>query len=247
MTQRVPRLYKLLRGTILHPQWLADRYHSKKMRLMKDVRNSVVLDIGSGKGAFAKELATHNQVFSLDYPATAIRYEATCDVYGDVRRLPFRNASVDVAIFFEVLEHVTEPAIAMAEISRILKPGGKLIASVPFVYPIHDAPYDYWRFTRYGIMEMLGQFSLEMKQVKSHGNAFVTVLQMLNMVILEVAWNLWKIQPAYLILLGLPLYSVCLLSNLLGGLFALLPIPSNLCLGYSFVAIRVDDPPSNSI
>lgn len=238
MAQQAPRLYKLLRGTILHPQWLADRYHSRKKNLVKDIRDSVVLDIGSGKGAFAKSLAACNQVFSLDYPATAIRYEAACDVYGDVRRLPFRTASVDVAIFFEVLEHVAEPAAAMAEISRVLKPGGKLIASVPFVYPVHDAPYDYWRFTRYGIEELLGQYSLEMAVVKSHGNAFVAILQMQNMAILELAWNLWKAHPAYLIPLGLPLYLACLLSNLLGCLFVFFPKSSNLCLGYSFIATR---------
>jgi SAM-dependent methyltransferase len=238
MTPKIPRLYELLRGTFLHPQWLADRYHSKKRKLLRGVRNCLVLDIGSGKCTLSRELAENNLVFGLDYPATATRYESRCDVFGDVRCLPFRSASVDVALFFEVLEHVAEPFVAVAEISRVLRPGGKIIGSVPFAYPIHDAPFDYWRFSGHGIKEMLDRSSLEVEIMEVHGNSFVSILQMHNLAILELAWMLWKRHPFYLVPLGIPLYLACLLANLMGAILILLPNSNALCLGYSFVARR---------
>ena len=57
----------------------------------------------------------------------------------------------DAVLMFEVLEHVEDPFLAANEILRVLKVRGVLLLSTPFVFGIHDAPYDYWRFTKYGL------------------------------------------------------------------------------------------------
>lgn len=64
---------------------------------------------------------------------------------------PLVTSSFDVVILSDVLEHIREPALLMAEISRILKPGGYLLLNVPFAYWIHEAPYDYYRYTRFAL------------------------------------------------------------------------------------------------
>jgi SAM-dependent methyltransferase len=60
-------------------------------------------------------------------------------------------SSFDVVILSDVLEHIREPELLMSEISRILKPGGYLLLNVPFAYWIHEAPYDYYRYTRFAL------------------------------------------------------------------------------------------------
>jgi SAM-dependent methyltransferase len=70
----------------------------------------------------------------------------------------FADASVDAVFCLEVLEHVRNPRQAAAEIFRILRPGGHLIGSTPFLLGIHDAPADYFRFTRHGLNLLFSQF-----------------------------------------------------------------------------------------
>lgn len=81
------------------------------------------------------------------------------DVIADVQQLGcFENASVDVVFLLEVLEHVGDPTLALAEIHRVLRPGGTLILSTPFALEIHDAPADYYRFTHHGLERLLARF-----------------------------------------------------------------------------------------
>ena len=66
----------------------------------------------------------------------------------------FNDSSVDIIICMEVLEHVKNPFNASKEIQRVLKPNGILIASTVFIYPLHEIPNDFYRFTRYGVDEL---------------------------------------------------------------------------------------------
>ena len=81
----------------------------------------------------------------------------TLDVVGDVDYLGsiedcsfFKNETFDVVIILSVLEHVANPFLAAQEISRIVKPKGKVYIQTPFLYKVHNpTPNDYWRFTEY--------------------------------------------------------------------------------------------------
>lgn len=78
------------------------------------------------------------------------------DVVGSVEDLSmFDDASFDGVFCMEVLEHVQQPFDAARELARILKPGGVLVGSTPFLLGIHDAPHDYFRYTKYGISLLL--------------------------------------------------------------------------------------------
>lgn len=76
------------------------------------------------------------------------------DIVASVYELPFRDGEFDIVLCLSVLEHLKEPARAILEIRRVLKMNGKIIVSVPFLFPIHDAPNDYWRFTKFGLKEL---------------------------------------------------------------------------------------------
>lgn len=69
--------------------------------------------------------------------------------------LPFVDESFDTVLMSDVLEHVRLPQLLCCEIQRVLVPGGCLIGNIPFAYPIHEAPHDYFRYTQYGLRHLL--------------------------------------------------------------------------------------------
>lgn len=76
------------------------------------------------------------------------------DTVGDGHALPFASSVFDQIVCSEVLEHLVNPQIAVAEMFRVLKPRGQLLLTTPFVYPLHEAPHDYQRFTQYGLVHL---------------------------------------------------------------------------------------------
>lgn len=80
------------------------------------------------------------------------------NVYGDVQRIPLRGKSVDCIICTEVLEHLPRPGRCVDEIRRLLRDGGLVLASVPFLYPVHADPFDYQRFTEDGLRNLFKEF-----------------------------------------------------------------------------------------
>lgn len=86
---------------------------------------------------------------------TCIHDQKLVDIFASADDMPFENASFDTILCTNVLEHVANMEKAFSEISRVIKSGGYLIMSVPFLYPAHEIPHDFYRFTRYGIEHQL--------------------------------------------------------------------------------------------
>jgi SAM-dependent methyltransferase len=83
-----------------------------------------------------------------------IRKGPGVDIVASVYELPFEDDRFANVLCMSVLEHLEDPARAISEMRRVLRPGGRIIVSVPFLFPIHDAPGDYWRFTKFGIRHL---------------------------------------------------------------------------------------------
>lgn len=83
------------------------------------------------------------------------------DICGDLCAIPFEDASIDVALVTEVLEHCVNPFAAVAELHRVVKPGGLLFVTSPFIWSWHgtDDYKDYWRFTHQGWELLFRDFS----------------------------------------------------------------------------------------
>ncbi len=89
--------------------------------------------------------------------------------------LPFRDGSFDAVLCTSVLEHVDNAEEAIAEIARTLRPGGQLLITAPFLYPTHEAPYDFWRTTHFGLERILRRHGLEVGNVAAQGGPFMLV------------------------------------------------------------------------
>jgi len=124
-----------------------------------------LLDAGSGNQPFADWYdAQVERVVALD----AAPLEGV-SVLGFADQLPFRAGSFDTVLCTEVLEHVTNAERACAELFRVLRPGGHLLVTVPYLYPTHEAPYDFRRFTHYGLRSLLERHGLEVVSLDAKG------------------------------------------------------------------------------
>jgi SAM-dependent methyltransferase len=101
--------------------------------------------------------------------------------------LPFEDESFDTVLCTSVLEHVSNADGAMGEIARVLRPGGHALVTLPFLYPTHEAPYDFQRFTHYGAAGLARRHGLEVLDVAAQGGP---VLMVLHYAVLTVSQGL---------------------------------------------------------
>jgi len=87
-------------------------------------------------------------------------------VIADAHHLPFASGTFPQIVTSEVLEHLADPPRAAQEMSRVLTAGGRLILTTPFVYPVHEAPHDYQRFTVYGLSRLFSLAGFHVEQIK---------------------------------------------------------------------------------
>jgi SAM-dependent methyltransferase len=166
--RRLRRLLSHIRNWPLHPQWLLSQADetSDLDHALRGLRGRV-LDIGCAGRRLARRLPADAHYIGLDYPMTAVSmYRTQPDVFGDARCLPFANASADAVILKDVLEHIRGPSQALAEISRVLRAGGSLVLWMPFMYPIHDAPHDFQRFTSHAMEAYLDDHGFRVRLCK---------------------------------------------------------------------------------
>jgi len=233
-------LLGLLKGTIFHPQWMTDRFHLQSKKSLEELSNVVILDIGSGNAGYLELIHSSNTLYTIDYPATNQKYQTLPEIYSDARCLPIADKKVDVVLLFEVLEHVAESKRVLREVQRVLKPDGEFYLSVPFLYPIHDAPNDYWRFTVYGIKAILMNNGFETTRLITHGNTLVAALQMFNLGLLEICRDIYHRNKAFGLFTGLLAYPFIFTINLLAWPLLYLPLGKAGNFGY-FLTARLKD------
>jgi SAM-dependent methyltransferase len=114
--------------------------------------------------------------------AIDIRRGTGVDLLTDAHALALADASFDVVLCTEVLEHLREPQRAIDEMHRVLKPGGSLLLTTRFLFPIHDAPHDYYRFTKYGLQHLLRRFEiLELNEETTTMGTLAVLVQRVGM------------------------------------------------------------------
>ncbi|MGY8814422.1 MAG: class I SAM-dependent methyltransferase [Gammaproteobacteria bacterium] len=206
MLRKIKKATHFLVNTPFHPQWLI---HGVKENFLQDVSRTIggnVLDIGCSHKLTKEYLNGDVQYIGLDYFTAITLYDSSPDIFGNAENLLFLNNSIDAVFLLDVLEHIKNPGLCMQEITRVLTAGGKLIFNVPFMYPIHDAPYDYQRWTIYGLRNLLEQNNLSVAQEDSIGNSFETSGLLLNLAICKtIVTLLEKRHPGSIAIIILPL------------------------------------------
>lgn len=126
----------------------------KKIRTRLSSIYGRVLVLGAGYDPYRSMLSNASSVLITDISDDSNQL----DMIADAHDLPFDDEEFDCVIALEVFEHLVNPSVASSEMFRVLKPGGKAIISIPFLFHIHGDPHDYNRFTQQGLQTLFGNF-----------------------------------------------------------------------------------------
>lgn len=131
-----------------------------------------VLDAGAGETPYKPLFAVHRYLAAdLAVGDTTWSY-SSLDVRADLAALPFAPAVFDAALNIVTLEHVRDPARVLAEIARVLKPGGRLLLATPHEWEQHQQPHDYFRYTSHGVRHLLEQAGFAVATLEPAGGFF---------------------------------------------------------------------------
>lgn len=120
---------------------------------------SRVLNIGSG-GTIMQAIQKNLKHSDIVVQSTDIDPDRKPDIVDDLTDTKLAPESFDFIVCSEVLEHVTKPHIAAENLFNILKPGGRCLVTTPYIFPTHDAPHDYFRYTEFGLRYLFSKFEI---------------------------------------------------------------------------------------
>jgi SAM-dependent methyltransferase len=134
-----------------------------------------ILDVGCGEQPY-KALLAGRALVGVNLDAE----NADPDVIADGLRLPFKAGRFPAAVCTQVIEHVTDPGLLLREIGRCLRPGGLLLLSGPMYWPLHEEPFDFWRFTRHGMKRILADNGFDLVELRDDGHAVAMAVTAVN-------------------------------------------------------------------
>lgn len=132
-----------------------------------------VLDAGAGTQPY-RDLFAHAEYESADFEAVEKDYARSTYVC-DLAAIPVENGRFDAVILNQVLEHLPDPGAVLRELHRVLKPGGRLICTCPLFYEEHEQPYDFYRYTQFGLRHLFGRAGFGVERLEWMEGFFGTV------------------------------------------------------------------------
>ena len=141
-----------------------------------------VVDVGAGDAPY-RELFAHADYVTVEWSESPHDGAVTADVQASAERMPFDDASADAAILTQVLEHVPQPADVVAEVFRILRPGGAVFVTAPLAWELHELPHDYFRYTEPALRMLLAGAGFEAIDVQARNDCFTTLAQLTRNVV----------------------------------------------------------------
>jgi SAM-dependent methyltransferase len=132
---------------------------------------SKVIDLGAGECQYKKYFEKCEYVSQDVCCYEGFNYPKL-DIVSDITKIPVKDGTFDYALCTEVIEHVYDTRGMFKEISRILKPGGKVYMTVAANAPEHQIPHDYFRFTRYSARKLAEDYGFEVERLEPAGGYF---------------------------------------------------------------------------
>jgi SAM-dependent methyltransferase len=140
---------------------------------------SRLLDVGAGNSPY-RELFAHLVYESNDWQHSLHPGARAVDHIGPAHAIPVADAQYDAVFCTQVLEHVPNPREVLAEICRVLKPGGHLYMTVPLAWELHEQPFDFFRYTAHGLWTMLSDTGFDQLDIRPRNDSPSTLAQLLR-------------------------------------------------------------------
>lgn len=204
------------------------------LNVIADVRvGAKVIDVGGGRRQTYLDyidMDSADEFMSVDIEFTGPgKYRQVC---ASVTDMPFETGSIDTVLCFNLLEHVFDHCGAISEISRVLRPRGVMYGWTPFIFQVHGAPDDYWRYSDTSMVQLLSAAGFNAKATY-HGSTFTAIFDMLAPYCKFGPLT----RPVRIVLAGLALLTTSAVAKLAGRVGS--PRPWDCPNGVWFVAARV--------
>lgn len=151
-----------------------DRFLLKKqIKAVSHYVRGEVLDVGAGGNDRYSNMFKHDKYLKMD-----VHEGDNVDVVGSAEAIPFPEESFDSVVCTQVFEHLARPHICAKEIYRVLRKGGHVVITVPQMNELHEEPYDFFRYTKFGLEQLFGDVGFKMIECNQRGGFFTTIAQM---------------------------------------------------------------------
>lgn len=166
-------------GVVISPVYIVRRGLHKAILDLSPAVGGSVLDLGCGTKPYESLFTKARSYTGVDIEVSGHDHaDSKVDVFYDGKTLPFPDASFDSVVSFEVFEHVFNIEEVLAEASRVLKPGGRFLLTIPFAWEEHEVPYDFARYTSYGIEHLLRRAGFDCIRTVKSSTAVLAMAQL---------------------------------------------------------------------
>jgi SAM-dependent methyltransferase len=219
-------------GLFINPFFIARKALWKAIQEVAPDLQGDLLDVGCGRKPY-KKLFNVSSYTGMDIENPGHSHQGEdIDVFYDGKTFPFQDNAFDSILCNQVLEHVFNPESFLKEINRVLKPGGKILLSVPFVWDEHEQPFDYARYSTFGLNHLFNNAGLEIVKHKKTVNNMGVVFQLM-------AVYIYKLIVSKSGVLNMLTNIIFITPITLGGLFWGLVLPSGTDFYLDHVVIAV--------
>lgn len=218
---------------LVNPAYLMRRGLAEAIRNRADKMDGTLLDFGCGARPYESLFNVQNYI-GLDIEVSGHPPDGKKpDIYYDGKHIPLEDESVDHVFAAEVFEHVFNAQELYREIFRVLKPGGTFLMTCPFVWPLHEQPYDFARYTPYALASELSNAGFSDLDVEKKGHPIEVIFQLLLNYLHENMLPKWNLARGALSLV------YCLSLNPAARLLAsILPDSNTLYLSNVTLAVK---------
>jgi len=171
---------------------------NKSIKKYSDEIKGMTLDVGAGKSPYKKFFKNSTEYIRLD----KFDHNSKPDIIADATKIPLKSNSIDSVVCFQLLEHVQDPQRVIDEIYRVLKKNGVCLLTTHMATALHGEPYDYFRFTKYALRDILFK-KFKYVKVEANGGALLSIMQL-------IVWGISEKLPK---VLSLPLV---IILNIIG-------------------------------
>lgn len=224
-----------LTGLFTNPFYFSRKGLFKAISTNSGFIKGKVLDVGCGSKPY-KNLFSWVEYTGIDIAQNGHDHQnEEIDIYYDGKNIPFNSGEFDSAVSFEVLEHVFNPDELLKEIHRILKNEGILMITVPFVWDEHEQPYDYARYSSFGLKFLFEKNGFELLKQERINNTLSVIFQLMNAYLFKILLKRRSVFMKYLLT-----FIFCAPVNIVGSFFSkILPRNDDLYLDNIIVAKKI--------